>query len=217
MTKKISCYIADDHQILLDSLTKVLELAGHEVCGRSNNGKTAVRDVLILKPDIILMDLDMPEMNGIDASKQILEEWNEAKIIMLTMHLEKSIIEKVIKLGVKGYLPKNVSTDELINAIQGVFEGNNYFSSEVTTSLVGANKMVISSTQQFIKTSSMLSDREMDVLKLIADGQTNKEIAETLFLSPHTIDTHRKNLLEKTGASNSAALIRYAIKTGLID
>jgi DNA-binding NarL/FixJ family response regulator len=212
-----TCFIVDDHQVLADGIAAIIEKGGYKVCGKAIDGIAAVRNVAILKPDIILMDLDLPEMNGLEASRQILEKLPEAKILMLTMHLEKSVIEKAMKLGIKGYIPKNAPAEELLTGISAILSGKNHFSSDVTFSLAGMKSVVSTTNDELLELANSLSEREIAVLRLIADGKTNKEIAEELFLSTHTVDSHRKNIMQKTGCSNTASLIRFGLKSGIVD
>ncbi len=217
MANKIKVYIADDHQLLTDSLVDTITDENIEVIGSALEGNSALSDLKKLNPDVVLMDIDLPNLNGLEITKQILEHDESFKVIILTMYLEKSLIEKAIKIGAKGYLPKNCSKDELKKAICEVANGEMYFSSEITTTLaLGQGSSTLKYHPNLVKLASILSTREEEVLRGIADGLSNKEIATKLHLSPHTIDSHRKNIMSKTGINNTAGLIRFALKSGLV-
>lgn len=216
MKKKISYYIVDDHQVLTESLHEMLKSEGFESAGSAMEGNTAVREILAFEPDVVLMDIDLPGLNGLDATCEILKVRPETSVVILTMHLEKVLVEKAVKSGVKGYLPKNVSKDVLIKAMREAAAGNRYFSTEVTEALVSGHRSsaIIPGADQ-LKLAEFLTSREQEVLKEISQGKTNRQIAEMLHLSPHTVDSHRKNIMQKTGVHNTAGLIRFAIKTGI--
>lgn len=217
MANKIKVYIADDHQLLTDSLVNTITDENIEVIGSSLDGISALSDLKKLNPDVVLMDIDLPNINGLEITRQILEHDESFKIIILTMYLEKSLIEKAIKIGAKGYLAKNCSKDELKKAICEVANGEMYFSSEITTTLaLGHSSSTLKYHPNLVKLASTLSAREEEVLRGIVDGLSNKEIAAKLHLSTHTIDSHRKNIMAKTGINNTAGLIRFALKSGLV-
>lgn len=210
--------IVDDHQLVLDGLSSIVkEMKDFEVMASARNGKEGLQLATTLNPDIILMDIDMPVMNGLEATRQIKQQGLNSKIIILTMHNESSLIKKVIEIGADGYLLKNSDREEFYTALCNVSKGKSYFSSEVTRSLLNPGK----STHQFDSESeavllSRLTEREVDVLKLIAEGLSNKEIGDELFISHRTVDTHRTNLMKKLEVHNIAGLIKFSIKSGLL-
>ena len=210
----------DDHQLVLDGLTSmVAEMSNFEIIGSARNGKEGASLVLSLKPDIVLMDIDMPIMNGLEATRRIKESKLNSKIIILTMHNEASLIKKVMEIGADGYLLKNADREEFYDALQMVAKGKPYFSAEVTQSLLNPNAAKQSSFHvdpDSIQLSK-LTEREIEVLKLIAEGYSNKEIGEKLFISHRTVDTHRTNLMKKLDAHNIAGLIKFAIKNGMVN
>ena len=210
----------DDHQLVLDGLTSmVAERSNFEIIGSARNGKEGASLVLSLKPDIVLMDIDMPIMNGLEATRRIKESKLNSKIIILTMHNEASLIKKVMEIGADGYLLKNADREEFYDALQMVAKGKPYFSAEVTQSLLNPNAAKQSSFHvdpDSIQLSK-LTEREIEVLKLIAEGYSNKEIGEKLFISHRTVDTHRTNLMKKLDAHNIAGLIKFAIKNGMVN
>lgn len=211
--------IVDDHQLVLDGLSSIIkELDNFEIVAKAQNGKEAIEYFRAIEPDIILMDIDMPIMNGMEAMRRIKSENADQRIIILTMHNESSLIKKVMEIGADGYVLKNADRTEFYNALCAVSEGKSYFSSDVTHSLLNPGKSVAQSFEVNPDTIqlSKLTEREVDVLKLIAEGFSNKEIGEKLFISHRTVDTHRTNLMKKLDAHNIAGLIKFAIKNGLL-
>jgi len=210
--KKIKVLLVDDHQIILDGIKSLLENADEiQVVATANDGNEALNTLKLITIDVILMDIDMPKLNGIDATRQIHEKYKDVRVIMLTMHNESAMIKNLIEIGAHGYLLKNSSKEELLDAIYKVAKGEKYFSSEVTMSLLNPEKS---------KTSDIQIDftqREIEIIQLLADGHTNKEIGVKLFISHRTVDTHRTNILKKVGVNNVAGLISFAIKNGLVD
>lgn len=214
MTKEIKVLLVDDHQIIIDGLQSLIENAeGIRVISQANNGREALGILKILDVDVVLMDIDMPVMNGLDAAKIIHENYEATKVIILSMHGEKALVKELIKMGVDGYLLKNASKDELLNAIKMVASGDRYFSSDVTVSLLNDETAY---NKTLTKSGLKLTAREIEILKLIAEGFTNKEIGEQLFISHRTVDTHRTNLMKKLNINNVAGLISFAIKNGII-
>lgn len=210
--KKIKVLLVDDHQIIIDGIKSLLQSTDSiQVVATANDGSEALDTLKLLTVDVVLMDIDMPRLNGIEATRQINDKYNDVKIIMLTMHNESAMIKNLIEIGAHGYLLKNSSKEELLNAIYKVANGENYFSSEVTLSLLNKEKS---------KTADIQIDftqRELEIIKLLADGLTNKEIGSKLFISHRTVDTHRTNIMKKVGVNNVAGLISFAIKNGLVD
>lgn len=217
MAKKI--LIVDDHQLVLDGLISIIkELNGFEIIGSARDGKEGVRLCKTMEPDLILMDIDMPIMNGLEASRQIKSEMPDKKIIILTMHNEASLIKKVMDIGADGYLLKNADREEFSLALKSVSENKSYFSAEVTKALLNTTtkQSAFAASSDAVQLSS-LTNRELDVLKLIAEGLSNKEIGDQLFISHRTVDTHRTHLMRKLEVHNIAGLIKFAIKNGLIN
>ncbi len=211
---QIKVLLADDHQIIIDGLKSLLQNTGDIVmAGEANNGREALRLLNILKVDVVLMDIDMPMMNGIEALKELKRTLPGIKVIILSMHQEAGMIKSLMAIGADGYILKSTSRDELIGAIRKVAGGQSYFSSEVTISLLNTPQNNLSSSKQPVE---MLTDREEEILKLIAEGFSNKEIGTKLFISHRTVDTHRTNLMRKLNTNNIAGLISYAIKNGLV-
>lgn len=214
-----SLLIVDDHQLVLDGLVAIVnDIDGFEIKGSARNGKEGIRIAEALNPDIILMDIDMPIMNGLEATRRIKSTNPSAKIIILTMHNEASLIKKVMEIGADGYLLKNADQEEFYNALCSVAKGKSHFSAEVTEALLNPSKKFTTSFEVDSDTVqlSKLTEREVDILKLIAEGLSNKEIGDKLFISHRTVDTHRTNLMKKLEVHNIAGLIKFAIKNGMI-
>lgn len=210
----IKVLLADDHQIILDGLQSLLKNEEDiTVIAEATNGREALRILEILQPDLVLMDIDMPVMNGIDALKEIGRRFPSVKVIILSMHSEGGMIKSLMDLGASGYLLKSCSQDELLTAIRKVAGGQSYFSQDVTLSLLGAK-----SRERAINEprNEILTERETEILKLIVAGFSNKEVGEKLFISHRTVDTHRTNLMKKLNVSNIAGLISFAIKHGKV-
>jgi len=216
--RKTTILIADDHKIFREGLAELLGKEQHmEVIGDAGNG-TEIH--ILLKEqhvDIILMDIDMGEgeTSGIELTKEITKLYPKTKVLALSMHGDKNYIVKMLEAGATGYILKNAGKEEMINAIQTVANGNTYFSSQVSAKLL---EQIINplSAKKNKSGSIALTEREIEVLKLIADEYSNPEIAEMLFISIRTVDTHRRNLLDKLGVKNTAGLVKYAIQNGFL-
>ncbi len=211
---RIKVLLADDHQIILDGLQSLLKNAAEiTVIAEANNGREALRVLELLQPDVVLMDIDMPVMNGIEALKEIRRRFPTVKVIILSMHSETGMIRSLMDLGAQGYLLKSCSQEELFTAIRKVARGQSFFSPDVTLSLLrtdGGERTIKDARNE------MLTDRESGILKLIVGGFSNKEIGEKLFISHRTVDTHRTNIMKKLNVSNIAGLISYAIRHGMV-
>jgi len=215
--KEIKIILADDHQLVLDGMRSMLQsLPGFLIVAEARNGLEVLEAARSVEFDLILMDIEMPQLNGIEATRQLLEEQPDAKVIALTMFNEKGIIVKVMEAGAKGYVLKNANFHELVEAINKVASGQNFISSDVIATLMEKDSVRVESSKTDIDAGS-LTKREIEILKLIAQGLSNKEIGEKLFISHRTVDTHRTNLLEKLQVKNIAGLIRFAMKNGYLD
>ena len=212
MSEVIRVVIADDHQVVLDGFMARLELEPDiSVIGTASNGLEAVEMVKTLRPDVVLMDISMPIMNGIDATHLIKEENPQAKVLMLTMHNNREYIMKVMQSGAVGYMLKEISAEKMVQAIKTVNQGSTYFCEKVTQNLF---------TQPITPTPSVknpLSRREEGVLKLVAKGESSKEVAKALNISYRTVETHRQNIKHKLDIHSTAELAKYAVNCGLVD
>ncbi|MEQ8473118.1 MAG: response regulator transcription factor [Marinoscillum sp.] len=210
-------FIADDHQLIIDGISNMIaKIPDLELIGYANNGEEALKKIQILKPDLVLMDLDMPKLNGLQATEILLKADHPPKVIILTLHHEKPIVSKLMNMGVSGYILKNTSQEEFIQGIQMVLNGSKFYSSQLTESIVSASSLTLS-RESNVRLLSLLNDRERSILKLLAEGASSKIMAAELHLSEKTIESYRKALLKKLDAKNAADLIRISIKEGLID
>ncbi|HNX79034.1 MAG TPA: response regulator transcription factor [Prolixibacteraceae bacterium] len=212
--KKPDVIIVDDHLIFRQGLKSLLTFENiANVIGEASNGIEFIQLLSHLQPDLVLMDIDMPLMNGIDATKNALELVPDLKIIAFTMFSDDEYYFKMIDVGVKGFILKSSGIRELENAIQTILSGESYFSNEIL------RKIIIKlgrKTNDFQTESGGLSVRELEVLQHICSGSNNEEIAQKLFISPMTVKSHRSKLLEKTGCKNTPGLILYALKNKII-
>ena len=204
--------IADDHKIVRDGLALLIEQQpDFELVGQAKNGREAVSLVRSEQPDVVIMDLSMPEMNGVDASAMILEEFPDCRIIILSMHDDKRFISRALQAGVSGFLLKECAFKELRNAITAVCDNQTYLSPQVA-------HMVVTDYRQRLKDSSgidKLTSKERVVLQLLAEGYTTKQMAEHLFVSVKTIEARRRNIMQKLEISSVAGLVKYAIREGI--
>ncbi|MCF6356376.1 MAG: response regulator transcription factor [Draconibacterium sp.] len=214
--KKISVIIVDDHKIFRNGLLLLLNNFNFvNVVGQASNGEEFLEMLETKIPDIVLMDINMPRMNGIEATKIALEKYPELKIIALTTFLEDDYIEQMFEAGVEGYMLKRSDIDDFEKAIIRVHEGGNYFSEEiikVITRNLNKNK---NRRVRDLKLPQLTS-REIEILDLVCEGLNNEQIAELLFLSPKTIEKHKSNLFQKTQTFNTVNLVIYAFKNQLV-
>jgi Response regulator containing a CheY-like receiver domain and an HTH DNA-binding domain len=212
MPDNIKILLADDHQLVRKGFRALLEELDYvEVVGEAANGKEALALLRKgVKPHIALLDYEMPLMNGLEAAEEIYRDFFGIKVIMLTMLQDKSLIEAAVAHGVRGFLFKNTSLDELGIAIQRVAAGDTYFSSDVTLTLI---KPAHASTDPRI---ALLSDREIEILKLVAQGLSSPEIGQQLFISPRTVDTHRNNIIQKLEVPGIPGLVQFAVKNKVV-
>lgn len=218
MPRQIRIFIVDDHQLFIDGLKSLFATEEQfVVVGCANNGKEALQFLETTPVDVVLVDIEMPLMNGFDTASYIIKKHPSIKIIALTTHDEKSIIRKMIEVGASGYLLKNIDKSTLLEAINTVLDGRLYFSSEITVSLNSMTDPVEKLTANRDPALDQLSAREVEILVQIANGKSNTKIAEELFLSPKTIDTHRTNIMQKLNINNVVGLVRFALKNGLVE
>lgn len=208
----IKVLIADDHQMFIDGLRSLLERERDiAIIGEANNGIEALNCVQKERPDIVLLDINMPEMNGINACTAIRKKFPEVKVLILTMYKTKGFINGLIRAGASGYILKNTGNAELMEAIRTVISGGTFFSKQV------AETLTEKSSKYSVYEDVTLSKREVEIIKEMAKGFTTKQIAEKLFISFYTIETHRKNILNKLQLTNTAEVILYASQSGLLD
>ena len=209
-------FIVDDHRMIIDGIRGMIK--DHEqwqIIGDAQDGEEALSRIPILKPDLVVLDLDMPKYNGLQVCEKLLQSNPDQKIVILTLHFEKPIIEKLLKLGVSGYILKNAPMQEFLQGIQMVMTGTQFYSSQLTESMLSISSLS-PNPETNVKLLSTLTERERDILLAIAEGSSSKTMAEQLNLSVKTIESYRKNLIQKLKAKNTADLIRIGIKEGFI-
>ncbi len=211
MTTKI--LLADDHELFVEGLAELMKKKPDiELIGRAKDGAEAVRQAFALKPDIILLDIAMPELSGIKALRQILPKVPEIKAIMLSMYNSRELIVESLRAGAVGYILKECTSEELYESIKTVMMGNFYIARSSLEVLVEDYLRLLRADER--NSARLLSEREREVLKLLADGKNAKEIAYDLSISKNTVDVHRRHIMEKTGCTSMAGLVRYAIREG---
>lgn len=209
MTKAIKILLIDDHPLVLEGIQSVLETYEHiQVVGAESSAKKGLETSLTTQPDVVLLDINMPDMNGIDAIELFKEHLPNVKLLMLSMHDSREYISTSTMYGASGYVLKDVSTTEIVTAIEKVAQGGTYFSTGVSQALM--------EDQNENSANSLLTTREQAVLLLVAQGNSNKDVAAKLEISIRTVETHRKNMKKKLGISTTAGLTRYAIGNGLL-
>jgi DNA-binding NarL/FixJ family response regulator len=209
----ISVFLADDHTIVRDGLRYLLEAHGDmKIVGEAANGRDAVKAVRKLKPDVVIMDILMADLNGIEATEQICRECPETLVVVLSMQSSSESILRALRAGARGYLFKESAGRELIQAIHAVRAGHRYLSAKVSDQVVGA---CLKQEEAYRDPLSVLSRREREVLQLVVEGRTSAEIAGTLFLSVKTVETYRSRLMKKLGIGDIPGLIKFAIQQGL--
>jgi DNA-binding NarL/FixJ family response regulator len=207
--------LADDHTVVRQGIRKLLETRDDfRIVGEASDGEEAVRLVAEKKPDVALMDLWMPRLSGIDATRRIGKRGLATKVLVLSMHESRAYVEEVLRAGAAGYVVKNAAADDLIEAIDTVRDGVSYLSPAITQQVVDAIARPAPSSPSGL---GVLTDREREVLQLIAEGLSSKEIAAMLGVSLKTIDSHRSNLMEKLDIHKVSGLVRFAIRTGLVE
>jgi two-component system response regulator NreC len=210
----IRIILADDHTIVRHGLNKLIQQQGDmEVIAQAADGHSAVELTRELSPDMVIMDIGMPDLNGIDATGQIIHEFPQVKVIGLSMHSGKKFVIEMLKAGASGYLLKDCALEELTTAIQTVAAGKIYLSPAITDVVV--ENYVRNSTEKERSAFSLLSQREREVLQLMAEGKTTKQIGRHLHISPKTVEGHRLRLMVKLNMDSVAKLTKYAIQEGL--
>ncbi|NTW18051.1 MAG: response regulator transcription factor [Syntrophaceae bacterium] len=210
----VNVLLADDHKIVRDGLRILIENHGNmNVVAEAENGQKAITLARELHPQVIIMDISMPDMNGIDATRRITSDFPGIKVIALSMHTDRHFVVGMLEAGAAGYLLKDCAFEELVNAIHTVLDNHTYLSPTITDIVV--RNYVRKESKPSLVVSTELTPRERELLQLLAEGLTAKQIAKSLGVSVKTVETHRRNIAQKLGANSVAELIKYAIREGL--
>lgn len=211
---KIKVLVTDDHQLFREGLVNLLFSAPDiEVIGQAIDGADAITKVNHLQPDVLLIDIAMPNMNGIDATRELRKKMPELKIVAVSMHSDKQYVKGILEAGADGYLLKNCTYRQLTDAIKSVYAGKKYLSEDITEMVING---YLDSSNSELDEYNILSEREKEIFLLYAEGQTTRDIGEQLFISVKTVGTHKGHILEKLGLKNNSDIIKYAIKKGLV-
>lgn len=211
---KIRILLVDDHKILRDGICSLVKgYPDMEVVGEAADGRTALTLVEKLSPDIVIMDISMPDLNGIDATRRINADYPNVKVIALSMHYDKQFVSEIFKAGASGYLIKDSAFDELEHAIRVVMDNKTYINPQIASLVVESLVSQPAASNQ--KAFSLLTEREREVLQLIAEGKSTKQIAADLSVSSKTVESHRRQVMGKLNIRNVAELTKYAIREGL--
>lgn len=211
-TKKTRILLVDDHSVVRHGFGMILSAQPDlEVIGEAINGREAVDIAQKLKPDVVVMDVSMPELNGIEATRRILTAFPHTRVLALSMHKDSVYVREILRAGARGYLLKDASGEDLVGAVRAVARGDGYLSPSIADAVLNDYRKHVSNP------IDLLSAREREVLQLIAEGKTNKEIATTLSLSVYTVEAHRGRLMEKLNLHSTGELVRFAIRNGMID
>lgn len=214
MKKKIKIIITDDHQVLIDGLLP--QLAREEdlqVVGTALNGKELLAMMHHKPVDLVIMDIDMPEMDGVIATKELKEKYPKVKVLVLTSYATPDFVKNILKNGADGYILKYSPISELVKAIKSVVRDGFFYAPEIAQEVMKSLRGKENEAEEEV----VLSQREKEIVRLVAQEYTSREIAEKLFLSYHTVERHRKNIIAKLGIKNVAGLVKYALKNGLAD
>ena len=214
--KKINIFIADDHNLVRQGIVALLKDRNiFTIVGEASDGVQAVRMVKELKPDIILMDISMPSLNGLEATYQIKRDMPEAKILILTQHENEEYVLQIIRAGASGYVLKNSVSDDLVNGILALEKGERFFSPSISK-LIFDGYITKIKGQETKKENPELTHREREVIQLLAEGESNQKVAEKLFISVRTAEFHRANIMHKLNLRDIAGLVKYALQKGII-
>jgi two-component system response regulator NreC len=214
--KKLRILLADDHIVMRTGLRALLERQPDlEVVGESENGRETVELAASLRPDVVVMDVGMPVLNGIDATKTIVSQNPATAVVILSMHVDESYVMRALSAGARGYLLKDSGAVDLISAIQAVSQGRSFFSPKVSR-ILAEDYVRVLKQKGAVDSYDLLTGREREILQLLAEGKANKEVATDLNISTYTVETHRSHILQKLNLHNSAELVLYAVRKGII-
>lgn len=210
-SKKIRILLADDHKILRKGVRMLIDSQEDmEVVGEARTGREAIEEARKLAPDIVVMDVSMPELNGIESTRQICDELTHTKVLALSMHKDSVYVREILRAGARGYLVKDSEDDDLLKAIRSVHRGEAFLSPAISDAVLTDYRKHVSNPVD------LLTSREREILMMVAEGKTNKEIANILNLSVYTVESHRGSVMEKLNLHNTGDIVRFAIRNGLI-
>lgn len=213
----INILIVDDHQLILNGVKEMLKPIKHfKIIGTATNGQMAIQKALELNPDVIFIDVSMPVMNGVEATREITSKLPDVKILALTQHDENAYVVQILKAGAQGYMLKNSRREEFEEAINTVLEGKKYFSREISDRMLNELVSKQISSNQNTNDDIHLTKREIEIIQKIADDMSNQEIADELNISLRTVETHRRNLMQKLKVKSVVALLKYAAQRNII-
>jgi two-component system response regulator NreC len=211
-TKKTRVLLSDDHSVVRQGFRMILSAQSDlEVVGEASNGHEAVEKTKALHPDVVVMDVSMPELNGIEATRRIGEACPRTRVLALSMHKDSVYVREILRAGARGYLLKDAADSDLLSAVRAVAKGDGYLSPAISEAVLGDYRKHVTDP------IDLLTSREREVLQIIAEGKTNKEIATGLQLSVYTVEAHRGRIMEKLNLHSTGELVRFAIRNGLID
>lgn len=210
--KKTRVLLADDHSVVRSGFRALLSAQPDlEVVGEAKDGRDAVEQTIALKPDVVVMDVTMPNLNGIEATRRVAQEAPRVRVLALSMHKDAVYVREILRAGARGYLLKDSGEQDLINAVRALAKGEGFISPAVSDAVLSDYRKHVTDP------IDLLTTREREVLQRIAEGQTNKEIAGSLHLSVYTVEAHRGRIMEKLNLHSTGELVRFAIRNGLID
>ena len=215
---KIRIFLVDDHQLVRDGIKALLITADDlTILGEASSGKECFEKIALEPPDILILDISLPDTNGIEITKRISAEYPETQVLILSMYTNEDFIFNSVKAGARGYLPKNTSREELLNAIHAIYEGEEFFADSISRIML---KSYVRKAREFDLTPQqgtiLLSAREIEILKLFAEGFINKEIGDKLDISIRTVETHKNHIMKKLQLKSTVELIKYAIRNNLV-
>jgi DNA-binding NarL/FixJ family response regulator len=208
--------LGDDHTLMRQGLRKILEeQPGWQVVGEAGNGRDAVRDMLALQADVAVLDIGMPQLNGIEATRQIVRRIPLARVLILSMHADQAYVTQAVQAGARGYILKDSAGADLVQAVAALAAGKSFFSPVVAQLMLDDYARRLAE-RGVVDRYEALSEREREVFQLVAEGRSSKEIADLLSVSPATVETHRTHVLQKLGLKNTAEVVLYAVRRGVI-
>ena len=218
--KKINIFLVDDHQIVRDGIKSLLmDSSEIHIAGEAMNGLELMEKLEQVKPDVILMDISLPDVSGIELTKQVTQQFPEIKVLILSMYTQEDFITNAIAAGAKGYLPKNTTQQELLNAIIAVYNDKEYYNDAVSEIILGNYISSVRKSKDIISENDeeILTVREKQILKLFVEGLSNPEIADKLFISIRTVESHKNHIMQKLEAKSTVELVKYAIRNKIVE